>query len=208
VPFVPHGKKSKRKQDALRQREADERVIDSVVAKAQEAIRHAPGLCLPACVLIDRVLAELLPHFRFALHLGALSILSEGGAFPPRLFDPRRSDGSPPDAGVLPRGEGFHAWLESREGDLLDPTIFLTLAAEGYDVDPAEYPMSKGRRLERNGLEFVYEPLPQLELIGVAESEAHLRRAVSFVLTGSPPATHLGPNVLDVAWRAPTATAL
>lgn len=73
---------------------------------------------------------------------------------------------------------------------------------DGYDVDPQEYFLGGGRRFERHGLVFIYEELREMELLGVGDSEPRLVRAVSFVTTGQPHALALGPNVLDVAWRA------
>ena len=66
-------------------------------------------------------------------------------------------------------------------------------------MDLDGYFLGGGRRFEREGLVFVYDELPELELVGVDETEGHLARAVSFVLTGAP--RDLGPNRLDVAWR-------
>jgi hypothetical protein len=136
---------------------------------------------------------------QYSLRLGALAIQTPDGHA--SAWDPRGPDGSPPQAGLLPREEPFHAWLERPDGYLVDPSILLTLHAEGLEVDPQEYVLSGTRQFVQNEITFLYEVLPELQLVGVAESAAHLVRAVSFVLTGMP--RDLGPNFLDVEWRAP-----
>lgn len=144
------------------------------------------------------MLSLLLPAARYELRLGALNVVPRGLA-EPISFDPRRDDGTAPNPGPLPPDEAFHAWLETPKGDLLDPSIFLTLHAEGYHVDRESYILAQGRKFVQHDLAFLYEELRELELVGLAESEAHLERAVSFVQSGHP--LDLGPNFLDVAWR-------
>jgi len=200
MPFVPHGKKAKQQRAADVKREADERVIDRVVGRAQFAVRHAPGHCLPLCVLVQRVLSLVLPAAGYELRVGALNVVPQRGLAEPISFDSRPDNGTSPTPGVLPPGEAFHAWLETPRGSLLDPSIFLTLHAEGYHVDRESYILAQGRKFEQHDLAFLYEELTELELVGLAESEAHLERAVSFVQFGYP--LDLGPNFLDVAWRA------
>ena len=199
MPFVPHGKKAKQRRDAEARREAHERVIDKVVGRAQFAVRHAPGRCPPLCVLVQRVLCVELPAARYELRLGALNVVPQRGLADPISFDPRRDDGTTPDQGPLRPDEPFHAWLETASGELLDPSILLTLHAEQYNVDPEGYILAQGRRFMQHDLGFLYDELPQLELVGLAESEGHLERAVSLVRFGHP--LDLGPNFLDVRWR-------
>jgi hypothetical protein len=198
MPFVPHGRKGKQRRAAESKREADERVIEKVVGRAQFAVRHAPGRCLPLCVLVQRVLSLALPAARYQLRLGALKVVPRGLA-DAIAFDPRREDGTTPNPGILPPDEAFHAWLETPTGGLLDPSIFLTLHAKGYRVDRESYVLAEGREFEQHDLAFVYEELRELELVGLAESEAYLDRAISFVQSGHP--LDLGPNFLDATWR-------
>jgi len=203
MPFVPSGKKTKKKREQSVRRATGEALIDHVVMRAQLAAQLAPGLCLPVCVLVQRVLAKTLPARGFALRLGSLHVLSRDPETGSISFDPRNPDGTTPAPGRLPSDTPFHAWLEDSRGELLDPSILVTLHAEGYDVDSETYVHGGGRDFDLQGLRFVYEELHELELLGVKESEEHLDRAVSFVLTGEPHAHNLGPNFLDLAWRVP-----
>jgi hypothetical protein len=115
------------------------------------------------------------------------------------VFDPRLDDGSKREPGRLRRDAGFHSWLESGAGRLVDPSIFLTLHPAGYSVDREGYVLAQGRDFQHGGIRYTYEVLPELQMVGVAESEDHLARAVSLVLHGHP--LDLGPNYLDVVWQ-------
>lgn len=204
MPFVPYGKKARKRREPPTMREADELVVDHMVTGAQLAVGRAPRHCLPICALVERLLARALPMFRFELRLGALQVLPRDQSVSPIAFDPRDDEGRAPSAGPLPPDAAFHAWLEDARGELLDPSILLTLHADGYDVDPEGYFLGGGREFERYGLVFIYEPLRELELTGVEASEAFLVRATSFILTGRP--LDLGANFFDLVWRAPPST--
>jgi hypothetical protein len=110
------------------------------------------------------------------------------------LFDPR-GEGGPADA---------HAWLEDVSGRLLDPSIIITLADEGYLTDDDTFILSNERVVMRDGLTFAYEELPGLELVGLEESEPHLHRQLVYAMHGE--ALGSGKIFLDVKWRPPTAT--
>lgn len=199
MAFVPYGKKAKKKREPPFLREADEVLIDHIVTGAQFAVGRAPRHCLPMCMLVERLLARALPAFRYSIRLGALNVLSRDERVEGISFDPRGDDGQAPSPGVLPSGAAFHAWLEDGRGELLDPSILLTLHADGYDVDPAGYFLGGGRQFERHALVFIYEELKELKLIGVDESEDFLARAASFVLRGHP--LDLGANFFDLTWQ-------
>lgn len=152
---------------------------------------NGPGLCLPMCVLAERVLAQLLPAPRFSLQLGSLQIEPEDENVEATHFDPRGPKGI---------DGGFHAWLEDTNGQLIDPSIFLTLHVDGYNVDPQDYILVGGRNFVFSGLRFIYEEVPELELLGLAESEARLSSLMPVALYGEPAPP---PEMmhLDVGWR-------
>jgi hypothetical protein len=85
--------------------------------------------------LVERVLAEALPAHAFALRLGSLNVVPRDEGIGPISFDPRRPSGEVPSPGRLSADAPFHAWLEDSAGELLDPSILLTLHADQYDVD-------------------------------------------------------------------------
>lgn len=195
MPFVPTGKKSKLKAQKARQGVPYEAVVDDAV---QDVRRVMPGrgLCLPMCVLLQRVLAERLPHQPFRLRLGALTILprSPTAGIGPIVLDPRGPEGI--DA-------GFHAWLEDRHNGVLDPSILVTLAAEGYSVNPGSYLLGGPRKVAYGPLNLNYEEVSDLELRGLVESESALLTQMKWVNEGLP---EVRPSVpidiyLDVGWR-------
>lgn len=189
MPFIRSGKKSKKTREKARRQERDDRVIDEAVARTRVAV-NGPGLCLPMCVLLQRVLAHLAPERPFTLRLGALNVYPTEGSGEPISFDPRHPEGI--DA-------GFHAWLEDQHGMLLDPSVLITLAADGYGVDRDSYFLDGGRRFVRFDLAFVYEELLELELLGVERSEPMLARQLALALHGIPHPP--GTIHLDVGWR-------
>jgi hypothetical protein len=223
MPFVPSGKKAKMKRaqdakggitpdydptrdlevldgepeepdvDALR-KERRRDIIDGAVAGARLALAE-PGLGLPMCVLVERILATTLPPPRFTLRLGSLRVYPEDEGFDPFCLDPTGPDGI--DGGV-------HTWLEDPNGVLLDPSIMVTLAANGYEAHADEYVSMTGREFALSGLNFIYEELPDLELLGVREAEPHLARIVALVLSRAPITTP-GRIALDVGWRSSAA---
>ena len=164
-------------------------VIERTVAAVRFAMPDV-GICLPMCVLLKRFLARELPARPFFLRLGSLHVIPQDGTTDPVLFDPRGPGGI---------DGGFHAWLEDDSGRLLDPSIHPTLSALGYRVDERNCFIDGGRSFVVDGLAFLYEELPDLEVIGLPESEPHLSRLEAFALTAqrSPP----GVIHLDVHWR-------
>jgi hypothetical protein len=184
MPFVPTGKKKQK----LRQREAEERIFDRAIGAARGAVVGA-GLCLPMCVLLVRILDAVRPGHGFSVRLGALHVVPQKESEEPILFDPRSPEGI--DGGV-------HAWLEDWNARLLDPAIFVTLHSHGFAVDPRAYLIATRRRFADSGLLFVYEELPELELLGLHESETALRDLFRLAMTGVPPQS----RALDVGWKA------
>lgn len=172
-----------------------ERERDAIVDAAVGALRHAmpgPGLCLPSCLLLQRLLGHFLPSETFRLRLGSLHVHPQDTTASAITFDPRTPEGI---------DGGFHAWLEDKSGKVLDPSIAVTLHDEGYDVNPDTYFLDGGRNFVRHGLAFIYEELPELELIGVEESEPQLAHLERMALTGEP--APAGTVYLDVRWRTP-----
>jgi len=189
MPFMRHGKKADKMRNREARQKAQETVIDQAVGAARVAINN-PGLCLPMCVLCERILAQVLPSPGFSIRLGSLHVSPEDRDVRPIAFDPRTPDGIE---------GGFHAWLEDRNGQLLDPSIFVTLHAEGFDTDAASYLLVQGRCFALTGLRFVYEELPELELLGLHESEPQLARLMALAMRGEP--CPKGTVYLDVGWR-------
>lgn len=79
-------------------------------------------------------------------------------------------------------------------------SILCTLAADEYDVEPDAYIInSSGRIFSQFGLRFVYEDLPELELLGLEESEEALGCLMIVAVEGRPqPPCEIK---LDVGWR-------
>ncbi len=192
MPYVPTGKKSKRKAEKARMAEAHDTIIDDAVSRVRWIVRGR-GLCLPMCVLLQRALAVFVPERPFRLRLGALNVapLSTDSGIEPISYDPRGVDGI---------DGGFHAWLEDDHGRLLDPSILVTLHADGYDVNPESYLLDGRRRMPYDQIGLFYDELPELELLGVERSEPALAAQMEFVFTGRPPSGVLAIH-LDVGWR-------
>lgn len=190
MAFVPRGKKTRKKWDRERKVDDRERVLDAVISGVRLAIPH-PKLCLPTCVLAQRML-DLLPTIpRLELKLGALAVFPVDEAIAPIAFDPRGPDGI---------DGGFHAWLADERGHIVDPSIFVTLNDAGYDVEAGSYLLIPGPRTIHAGLRFVYEELPELELLGLEESEPALSLLMRHAMTGEPPRGQHTVH-LDVDWR-------
>ena len=169
-----------------------ESILDAMVSGARIAY-PAPQLCLQTRVLLEILLARFLPSPRFSLKLGALHVLTDE-PIGSRYFDPRGPEGV---------DGGFHAWLEDEQGTLLDPSILLTLAEEGYPIRSRGYLTVEGRLMLLDGLHFIYEPVPELVLVGVDKSEEHLRRATRLALAGDGHPFMLGHCYLDVVRSNP-----
>jgi hypothetical protein len=189
VAYVRPGKRARQKRLRDAKREERERLIDMALGAVRLAMPE-PGLCLPMCVFAARLL-ELAVQPPYTLKLGSLHVEpTEPDPIGPIYFDPR-------PGGI---DDGFHAWLENANGELLDPSVLVTLAAEGYAVDPAGYILVGGRRFVLDGLRYEYEELGELELLGLEESEPHLTTLMNFVRYGRPPSP--GVIYLDVGWRS------
>jgi hypothetical protein len=200
VPFVPRGKKARQAHVNVRQgapvcteRERDE-VLDRAVGAVRSVVRGR-GLCLASAVLLDRILERVLPADGFKLKLGSLQVSPVEPGTAGVAYDPRGP------AGV---DGGFHAWVEDKRGELVDPSITATLAAEGYLVDSESLIQCAGRTFNAFGLRFFYEELQELELINVEEAEPYLSAALHLALTGEPPSpARVLSCPLDVRWRRP-----
>lgn len=193
MPYVPTGKKTKRKAEKMRVTEVDDSAIDEAVSRVRWLVRGR-GLCLPMCVLLRRVLAAFVPRRPFHLRLGALNVgpIAKNSGIEAISYDPRGEDGIE---------GGFHAWLEDDRGRLLDPSILVTLHADGYDVDPDSYLLDGRRRMVHGQLGMIYEELPELELLGVESSEPALASQMGFICDGRALPQSLA-IYLDVGWRA------
>lgn len=186
-------KPARTKVERRRARRQKELARDAIVDVALGGVRLAmpgAGLCLPTCVLLQRILAQSLPGSAFSLRLGSLQVHPQDGTASVITFDPRTPEGI---------DGGFHAWLEDKAGKVLDPSIAVTLHDEGYEVDPNTYFLDAGRKFVRHGLLFIYEELPELELVGIEESEPHLAGLMALALDGEVPEPGL--IHLDVRWR-------
>mgnify|MGYP007026487961 CR=1 FL=1 len=183
------GKKAKqrRRKDAKRKRQ--ERIVLGAGGAVRFAVR-GPRLCLPMCFLLQRVLAQQLPDRPFMLRLGSLHVLPEDDRASPILFDPRSPGGI---------DDGFHAWLEDRHDTVLDPSIHPTLSGEVYPLHPDDYFYDSPRQFTFEGMRFVYEVLPELQITGVEESERHLAALMKWAMAGVVPEP--GTIYLDVRWR-------
>jgi hypothetical protein len=125
------------------------------------------------------------------LRLGSLHVVPIDVSVEPIVFDPRGPDGI---------DGGFHAWLEKLDGELLDPSICPTLAAEGYDVDGGTYFTERSKKFVMSGLGMIYEELPNLELLGLEASEPGLRHQMNLAMLGILPPEPIA-ILLDVGWR-------
>lgn len=175
-------------------------VLDGAVNRVRYVIPRAK-LCLESSVLLQRVLDSVADGHGFALIVGALHVVPDGG--PPTSFDPR-VDPRGADGLSVPRDAGYHSWLEHPDGTLLDCNILLTLAEDGLSDEDPDYFTCPGRRVKFAKFGLVYEPLPDLEVFGFEKSELHLKRAVGLALNGPRGGyvhDELGPNRLDIRWR-------
>jgi hypothetical protein len=199
MPFVPHGKKAQRKRlqaAKLARLEGREQIIDQAIGALRLPYPDS-RLCLQTCVLLERLLGQVLPPPRYSLRLGSLHVVPVAGPIGPIVFDPRGPDGI---------DGGFHAWLQDENGQILDPSILVTLDREGYSVNPMSYFLVNSPQTELSGLRFIYEAIPDLQLLGLAESEEHLARAMEFAMTGIGHPGLLGECRLDLAWRTKPGT--
>jgi hypothetical protein len=103
MPFVPSGKNAERQRRRDACHSARAAALDRGIHAARMAT-NSPGLCLPMCVLLGRILDEGFPAHRFSLRLGALYVVAKDEERFGRIsFDPRGPGGI---------DDGFHAWLE------------------------------------------------------------------------------------------------
>lgn len=161
---------------------------------AVRGVVRGRGLCLPMAVVLERVLETLLPEDAFRVKLGSVHILPLDQTALPVSYDPRGPEGV---------DGGFHAWVEDRRGELLDPSIGITLAADGHDVDPEVLIQCAGRTFDAFERRFVYEEIENLELVGREAAEEYLATTVHVATTGGLPPGSPGVLVcpLDVRWR-------
>jgi hypothetical protein len=192
MPYVPQGKKAKRRAAALQRERERDQLIDLAVSGVRFATQ-GPRLCLQMSVLLENLLGEVLPKDLFKVRLGSLHVFPTREDQDPITFDPRSPDGV---------DGGFHAWVEDRRGELVDPSIAPTLAAEGYAVDPADLIQCAGRSFTAFDLRFHYEPLDELELLNLDKSAhwiASMRELATMGGFRAPPSILLCP--LDIRFR-------
>jgi hypothetical protein len=194
MPFVPTGRKAGRQRRRDAYHAARAAALDRGIRAARMAT-NSPGLCLPMCVLLGRILDEGFPAHGFSLRLGALHVVAKDEERFGRIsFDPRGPGGI---------DDGFHAWLEDADGFLVDPSILVTLRSHGFEVNPDDYLVAKQRRFPDSELFFVYEELPELELLGLEASEPGLANFMALAMHGRRPAGVVD-ILLDVGWRRAT----
>lgn len=189
MPFVRTGKKAERARRKGKHDDDDRALIERAVYAAWYAIGEA-RLCLPMSALLERVLGGVHPASTFRLRLGALRVAPERGG-EGISYDPRGDGGIDHD--------GFHAWLEDERERLLDPSVLITLKAEGYHVDDDLVLLESSREFVHQGLRFEYEELSELEMFGIDESRPHLDGLLGLALHGIVPPP--GTIFLDVRWR-------
>jgi hypothetical protein len=194
MPFVPSGKKAKqaREKKAREARLGDDEVVIKRAVNAAWYAGSRSGICVQMCVLLERILDAMLPTAAFGLRLGALHVVPAHQTDAPLTFDPRGP------AGAI----DAHAWLEDTHGRLLDPSIIITLAAEGYLRDDDTFILTNDRVVKRDGLTLLYEAVPGLELTGLAESEPALQRQLVYAMHGKLLGTAPIHIALDVQWRS------
>lgn len=194
MPFVPSGKNAERQRRRDAYHSARAAALDRGIRAARTAT-NSPGLCLPMCVLLGRILDEGFPAHRFSLRLGALYVVAKDEERFGRIsFDPRGPGGI---------DDGFHAWLEDADGFLVDPSILVTLRSHGFDVNPGDYLVAKQRNFPDSELFFVYEELPKLELLGLEASEPGLASLMALAMHGRRPGGVVD-ILLDVGWQGAT----
>lgn len=125
------------------------------------------------------------------MRFGALHVLPEDQTLSPLIFDPRAPAGA----------VEAHAWLEDNSGRLLDPSIIVTLAADGYLDDDDTFILTSDRVVKREGLTLSYEGVAGLELIGLEESEPGPRRQLTLAMHGKLPGIEPMSIALDVHWK-------
>ena len=192
MQYVPKGKKAKQR---LAERKRDQR-IDAMVSGVRFAIR-GPRLCLQMSVLLESLLADVLPGALFKVRLGSLHVYPTGASSEGTTFDPRGPSGV---------DGGSHAWVEDRRGELVDPSIAITLATEGYDINPTALLQSATREFAAFGLGFLYEPLDELELVNLDASAHWLATMRELAETGtlSPSSPRILVCPLNVRLRSTT----
>lgn len=170
-------------------RAAEER--DRLLDAAAGAVRDVANATLPRVVLLQHLLATVLPDEVFTVRLGAIRVTPIGLSSSVTL-DPRGSDGI----------DAVHAWLEDAGGRVHDVAIMSELAAGGL-VERDVRVEGAGRTFERSGLRFDYEELLDLEVLHLAEVGPWERTALLLAATGELPAGEEPlPCPLAVAWRS------
>ena len=171
-------------------RAAEER--DRLLDAAAGAVREVASAPVPRTILLQYLLATVLPDEPFVVRLGAVRVSSRGAAPSSLTRDPRGEAGL--DGGV-------HAWLEDGAGRVHDVAILGELAASVLADEEARVE-GPGRSFERSGLRFEYEELPDLEVLHLADAGPWERTALLLAATGElPPGEDMVPCPLRVGWR-------
>jgi hypothetical protein len=195
MAFVPTGKKALRKREAAKAHGAEREAVIEEAVVLSRVLMSDPGLCLPMCVFMERLLQKVLRGSTFTLRLGSLRTYPGDASIAPEplFFDPRGPDGI---------DGGFHAWLEDADGALLDPSVFATLADRGFNVNPRHFCRTYARKFWTSNVAFEYEELPELELIGLPETASVLQNWLAWALRRKPDEPFdMGHVHLDVRWR-------
>lgn len=170
-------------------RAAEER--DRLLDAAAGAVREVASDPVPRTVLLQHLLATVLPEEAFVVRLGAVRVASPGAA-PSIVRDPRGAEGI----------DVVHAWLEDGAGHVHDVAIPGDLAATVL-IDGAPRVEGPGRSFARAGMRFDYEEVPELELLHLADAGPWERTALLLAATGElPPGEELVPCPLVVGWRS------
>ncbi|MFI5298713.1 MAG: hypothetical protein ACHREM_11500 [Polyangiales bacterium] len=164
-------------------------IIDGAVAAVHYTIPEARA-CLYQADLLRRLLAVSLPGSSFEMKLGAVNLHPRRADIEVITFDPRPT-------GNL--DDGFHAWLENREGILLDCSMPISLHDEGYRIRRDEYFSHRDRTVPFEDFVLVYEELPELELVCPPEAERMMQQMVLAAADVAPKPP--GMITMDVRWK-------
>lgn len=161
---------------------------DRLLDAAAFAVREVASASLARAVLLQSLLATVLPDEAFTVRVGALRVTPvDGTSVVDR--DPRGPDGIE---------RGVHAWLEDGDGRVHDVAIPSELAGHGVPSDRDHRVDGPGRTFERGGLRFHYEELVDLEILHLADAGDWVHAALLLAATGELPSD-------DGALRCPLA---
>lgn len=159
---------------------------------AAGAVREVASTPLARAVLLQQLLATVLPDEAFTVLLGAIRVTRVDGTSTISR-DPRGADGVE---------RATHAWLEDGEGRVHDVAIVSELSAAGLAPDLEHRVDGAGRTFQRAGLSFHYEEIAELEILHLADAGDWVRAALLLAATGElPPEGEPLACPLAVRWR-------